>query len=289
MITTFKFKSRSVDSGAVFIFTQSISVRHSSSKAASKIPLSRKSACSRNISLIWVMTNREFAARGCHPLAVSLARDYNEPVVPVESRTRSAPLLCRTRIFSSPSPPGRRNPKRDLTKIVPIPDILTREALCNPVPAPMKIMFSKFLSILTCLAMLWHIIGGCCWHHEHRDCESTTTLSEAGLVVQSKGVCLHDHKAHHHHSDQPHHESEPPAPTPSHHGHHCEAGTCVYLKSFTPDLTSLLVSDVEFVTPVNELLNLQASGTLTKTDRVDLQTEALSALRRCALRQSWLL
>jgi hypothetical protein len=63
----------------------------------------------------------------------------------------------------------------------------------------------------------------------------------------------------------------------------------VYVNSFTPDVTGLFHSRAEFVTPVIDLLAVQASATLRTTDRGALHQEELSARYRCALTQSWLL
>lgn len=150
-------------------------------------------------------------------------------------------------------------------------------------------MFSQFLTIVTSLAMLWHSIGGCCWHHDHQDCDAGTAVTSAGVDCHPPGTRPHFH-FHHDHGAAHHSEGEEPlSPAPCEPSQHCTGETCVYVKSVSLDVTGLFCAPAEFVSPVTDVLAAQASAALLTTDRVNLHREELSSQHRCALTQSWLL
>jgi len=74
-------------------------------------------------------------------------------------------------------------------------------------------MFAHSISILTCLAMLWHSLVGCCWHHAHSDCDAHAATSEVHVCNHSSDHLSHDHEGHDHFSE--HHEEAFPDRRPT--------------------------------------------------------------------------
>ncbi len=71
-------------------------------------------------------------------------------------------------------------------------------------------------SILTAVALVAHVLGGCCWHHEHSCREPSTGITLTTMVQVVTHAC-----------ECPHHpEAEEPA-APIHDKGQCDEGRCV--------------------------------------------------------------
>lgn len=148
-------------------------------------------------------------------------------------------------------------------------------------------MFAHSISLLTCLAMLWHSVGGCCWHHDHNECDQSDSLSEAVTCSHSSDHCSHHHTEHQHSSDEKHDSQDS---SPCNHAQHCEAASCVCVKSSSPDLSKLLPTLGLFDQRTHDELSLHVGLLICNPDRdVLCPREELSSQQHCALRQSWLL
>lgn len=134
--------------------------------------------------------------------------------------------------------------------------------------------------------MLWHGIGGCCWHHSHDVC---TALQAA----EGHGVCecghrhaesVHAGAKHFHGTSATHDDSE----SPWHGDHDCGEGNCVYVKTSSPDVVDLAGLPLPVVYSIADCSHCGETYLRRLTER-ETEAPAPSSLERCALTQSWLL
>lgn len=146
---------------------------------------------------------------------------------------------------------------------------------------------SQLFSIMTCLAMLWHSIGGCCWHHDHQNCDGEGSLDEITVQEIAPEHCSHHHE-HHDHSTS--HSKDSEDPNPCDHSNHCGAADCVFVKSCTPDLSILLDSQGLFLLKTPDKFCLVTTTAILSPNRDMLRhPDDCSSQQHCALYQSWLL
>jgi len=148
-------------------------------------------------------------------------------------------------------------------------------------------MFTQSLSILTCLAMLWHSLGGCCWHHDHFECDGEGISNGITVCDHSPEHCSHDHAKQ---TETLDHGENSQDSIPCDHSKHCGAVDCVYVKTISPDLSFLLPNLGLYAQSVPDELFVSYDGEIFTSEReVFCLRGKSSSQQHCALYQSWLL
>lgn len=96
-----------------------------------------------------------------------------------------------------------------------------------------------FITLVAIIALVFHVVVGCCAHHAHAQCEGSHAVDNA--ADDHAGHCHHKHKSHSSQNDEPKR------------GTTCEGYSCVFTGvsrlQITPDLTSVFYLFVSSAAP----------------------------------------